>query len=929
MTSLDAILRASPDYVDSLYRQYLEDPDSVDVSWALFFAGYQVGGNGLRDSAVAHERDSREPVVLTAQGALPEGARETIAHAELRIYDLVFTYRTYGHLIAELDPLGQAKREHPLLDLSEFGYTDEDLDQNVHCTTYRGLQEGTLGQFLESLRKTYCGSIGVEYMHITDKQERDWLQDRMEPIGNTPIFESEQQREILRQLVAADVFEETIHRRFPGAKRFSLEGGTTLIPLLRTIVDEAADLGTDEIVMGMAHRGRLNVLAHVMGKPYTHILAEFEGRPLPPEIQGYGDVKYHLGYSRDYNAPSGRKIHLLMAFNPSHLESVDPVVEGIVRGKQSYFDDQRRERALPLLLHGDAAFAAQGIVSETFMLSGVTAYETGGTVHVIINNQIGFTTDPTEGRSTRYASDIAEIVHAPVFHVNGDDAQAVVHVARLAAEYRQTFHRDVIIDLICYRRYGHNELDDPTFTQPRMYAQIDGHRPNSQVYADDLVAAGVVSDGDVEKMRADVHSELDRAHEEAQRLPEQPMEKLGGVWEGLTAVPEDWRADTAVPREELERVARALVTAPEEFQWHRRLKRMMEQRAATVLEGGDIDWGGGEALAIGSLLLEGTNVRLTGQDSGRGTFSHRHGVYSDQNTGEKYTPLDHIAPDRGRFELVNSPLSELAALGFEYGFSLADPWTLVIWEAQFGDFVNNAQVVIDQFIASGEYKWRRMSGLVLLLPHGYEGQGPEHSSARLERFLELCAEANMQVCNLTTPAQLFHALRRQMKRDFRKPLIVMSPKSLLRHKLAVSRLQDFTDGRFQAVIDDPEVVNRDSVRQVILCSGKIYYTLLEARKERLVQDTALVRVEQLYPFPNRDLGSTLQSYPNVGQLSWLQEEPANMGAWRNTRHWLEGHVPDGAELRYVGREPAASPATGSYRRHQEEEAAIVDRAFEQ
>jgi 2-oxoglutarate dehydrogenase E1 component len=574
------------------------------------------------------------------------------------------------------------------------------------------------------------------------------------------------------------------------------------------------------------------------------------------------------------------------------------------------------------------AFTGQGVVAETLMMGGLDEYGTGGTIHVIINNQVGFTTDPDEARSTRYASDIAKIVHAPVFHVNGDDPEAAAHAARLAVGYRQTFHRDVVIDLVCYRRYGHNELDDASYTQPVMYRLIEGHPSNSTVYAARLIDEGVTGEAEVQALREKVRSALDEAHETARSSEGAEVHRLGGIWDGLGPAGEEWGADTAVPRESLEVIARALVTAPDGFRWHKRLKRLMEARAAMVLENGEIDWGCGEALAVGSLLLEGTKVRLAGQDTVRGTFSHRHAVYVDQESGEHYVPLNHMTPDQNVFHVINSPLSEFAALGFEYGFSAADPWTLVVWEAQFGDFVNGAQIVIDQFLSSGEYKWHRMSGLVLLLPHGYEGQGPEHSSGRLERFMELCAENNVQVVNPTTPAQLFHVLRRQIHRDFRKPLVVMSPKSLLRHKMAVSRIDELTDGGFKSILDEGELANRGAVRRILLCSGKVYYTLLETRRERLIEDTAIARLEQLYPFPHAELSDLIAGYHNLKQLVWVQEEPENMGAWRNIRHRLERHVPKGVALRYVGRQEAASPATGSHRVHEEEEAALVDAALE-
>jgi 2-oxoglutarate dehydrogenase E1 component len=908
----------------------------------LFFAGYELGGGDGGNGRVAPPGPPAEPagpaaepagpaaeppVLLTATGALPEGLDETTIGPALRIYDVVHTYRAHGHLIARIDPLGRNPEEHPFLALSEFGLTDDDLDHEVSCAVYKGLQHGTVRQFLEHLRATYCGTLGVEYMDIPDQAQREWLQERMEPVANHPPLEPARRREILRQLVAADTFEETLHKRYPGAKRFSLEGGTALVPLLMTIVERGAAGGVEELVMGMAHRGRLNVLAHVLGKPYAQILAEFEGRPLPPEVQGYGDVKYHLGYSRDYET-HGRAIHLALAYNPSHLEAVDPVVVGSVRARQNFLHDAERVRAVPLLMHGDASFAAQGVVAETFMLSGLDAYTTGGTIHVIINNQIGFTTDPGDARSTRYASDIAKIVQAPIFHVNGDDPEAVAHAAALAIDYRQQFHRDVVIDLVCYRRYGHNELDDPSFTQPEMHAAIQEHASNSELYGLRLIEEGVVAEEDLKAMRSGIVEAIDAAREEAQGMAEQPtVPSPGRAWKGLKRAGEDWGAETAVDRSTLEQVARALVTVPEGFRWHKRLKRLMEERAAMVLEGGAIDWGCGEALAIGSLLHDGVKVRLSGQDSVRGTFSHRHAVYFDAESGEPYVPLNHLGGSQNVFHIVNSPLSENAALGFEYGYSTADPWTLVVWEAQFGDFVNGAQVVIDQFLASGEVKWGRMTGLVLLLPHGYEGQGPEHSSARLERFLELCAESNMQVCNLTTPAQLFHALRRQMKRDFRKPLVVTSPKSLLRHRLAVSRVEELAEGGFRPVLDEGDPIDREKVRTLLVCSGKIYYALLEGRRERKVETHAIARLEQLYPFPDAEMAALLAGYPRLQRLVWVQEEPINMGTWRNSRHRFERNLPDGVELDYVARAASASPASGSFGRHQEEEAALIDAAL--
>ena len=930
----EAVLRHNLDYVDAQHRRWLADPSSVGPTWAAFFEGYRLGGLHAEEEAavrgpgeaVAGEAEGA-PIYLTEQGGLPEGVDRSSVAPALRVYDLVHSYRSYGHLQAGIDPLGRSPRSNPLLDLDQFGLTEGDFGRRVRCETFRGFTEGTIGEFLTALRDTYCGAIGVEFMDVLGREPRDWLEERMEPCRNRAELSVEERRRLLRELVFCDTFEETLHRMYVGQKRFSLEGGTTLVPLLRRLIEDAAETGVEQVVIGMAHRGRLNVLAHVMNKRYEYILAEFEGRPLASTMQGYGDVKYHLGYSNDYVTATGRQVHLSMAFNPSHLETVNPVVEGIVRAKQNHIGDSERRRVIPVLVHGDAAFAGQGVVAETFMLADLEGYKTGGTVHVIVNNQVGFTTDPMDSRSTRYCSDLAKTAKAPVFHVNADDAEAVVYVTALALEFRQRFRRDVVIDLVCYRRYGHNEMDDPTFTQPKMYELISKHPTNSQVYERRLRDEGVADDEVVTAFREEVKDRLEEAREAARSMSAQYIEQLGGVWQGLKHAGQDWSADTRVGRDALEEIARCFVEAPEGFHWHPRLKKLMGKRAAMVLEDGELDWGCAEMLAYGSLLLEGTKVRLTGQDTIRGTFSHRHAAYFDQETGEAWVPLNHLSGGRNVLQVYNSPLSEEACLGFEYGYSTADPWTLVCWEAQFGDFVNGAQVVIDQLIASCEYKWGRMSGLVLLLPHGYEGQGPEHSSARLERFLELCAEQNMQVCAPTTPAQVFHMLRRQAKRDFRKPLVVMTPKSLLRHPSAVSSVAELSEGRFQLVIDDAGAPPPEKVRRLRLVSGKFYYSLVEARQEQGIDDVAILRVEQLYPWPAAEYKAALRRYPNLTEVAWVQEEPENMGAWRHLRHRLEEDLPEGVELRYVGRDAMAVPATGSYKVHLESEAAVLHSAF--
>jgi len=942
MSTLDHLLWSNPAYVDAVYEQYLEDATSVDPSWAAFFAGRNGnpfdaplptpsgggnnGSNGSNGNQQFAAASDEVPVFLTNKGGIPQGVDIQSVAPGIHIYDLVHTYREYGHLIADTDPLGRSPRSHPFLAPEEFAFGDDDLDSVVTCNGFPGLERGTVSQYLEHLRKTYCGPIGVEYMEISNKDQRDWLQSHMEPVCNTPEFSADQKRNILRELVEADSFEEQLQRMYPGAKRFSLEGGTSLITLMHELARTGMDNGLEQMVLGMAHRGRLNVLAQFMGKPLEHILAEFEGRPQEGHIQGYGDVKYHAGYSSDYTDAQGRSLHLSMAFNPSHLEIIDPVVEGIVRAKQDQLRDEERTKVCPVLLHGDAAFCGQGVVAETFTLAGLDGYRTGGTIHIIVNNQVGFTASPHESRSTRYCTDIAHIVRIPVFHVNADYPEAVAFVAKLAMAYRQYFQEDVVIDLVCFRRHGHNELDDASFTQPQMVALLKQHDSVSKIYGAKLEGEGVVTGAERKQMDEDVRQRMRDARDSGKQMASQAMQTLGGSWTGIKTGGTT-SASTAMSEDKLELIGRALSAAPDGFNWHKRLKRLMKARSELITEHGDLDWGAGEALALGSLLLDGTPVRFSGQDAGRGTFSHRHAVYTDQQTGERYIPLQHLAEDQGRFEIINSPLSEEAVLGFEYGYSSADPWSLVIWEAQFGDFANGAQVVIDQLIATCEYKWNRMSGIVMLLPHGYEGQGPEHSSARLERYLELCAEHNLQVCNLTTPAQLFHALRRQVKRDFRKPLVIMSPKSLLRHPEATSKLAEFADGSFQLTIDDPEIANRDAVDRVLLCSGKVYYNLSEAREKRDVDDVALVRVEQLYPFPVKEVTALLRSYPKLTKVIWVQEEPRNMGGYRHLTHHLRRVIPEGVTLEYAGRDSRAATATGSLYVHRAEETKLMDLAL--
>lgn len=910
MKTVDFLLRANPDYVDKLYQQYRRDPQSVDPSWALFFAGFEVG------------RSQAQPAQVGPEGPL-------VSTRQIGVYNLIHSYREIGHLIANLDPLGRNATSHPLLEPAEFGFSVEELDSIVVETpSLKGFARGTLREVIERLRAIYCGTLGVEYMDTDDKEQRTWLQDRMEPCLNRADLSPEDRKYVLHRITEAESFEQFLQVKYLGQKRFSLEGAEALIPLLDALVEESVLHGVEEIVMGMAHRGRLNVLAHVLRKPYEMIFAEFEGTRLPPHIPGDGDVKYHLGYSKDLTTRSGHKVHLSLCSNPSHLEAINPIVEGIVRGKQHYMRDVEGRRVQPVVVHGDAAFCGQGIVAETLALSALSEYRTGGTIHIIVNNQIGFTTSPEDYRPTRYPTDIAKFLHVPVFHVNADDPEAGIQAARLAAGFRACFKKDVLIDLVCYRRHGHNETDDPTFTQPVLYQRIQRHPTVRALYAEKLLRDGVVSQAELDQLAVSLRETLEDALNYARDfMPRQQVFVFGGVWKGMRWAGDDWSANTAVPREVLEAVARSAQRVPAGFAVHPKVRKLYDQRAQMLQGEGEVDWACAEMLAFGSLLLEGTHVRLAGQDSGRGTFSQRHAVWYDTRTGEPYVPLNALGGGQGHFTVVDTMLSELAVLGFEYGFSSADPRNLVLWEAQFGDFANNAQVIIDQFISSSESKWQKMSGLVLLLPHGYEGQGPEHSSARLERYLQLCAENNMQVCNLTTPAQYFHALRRQIHRNFRKPLVLMTPKSLLRHKLCVSPVKDFTEGTFRTVLGDVDPIEPGNVRRVILCTGKIFYDLLVARRERGIDDIVLIRVEQLYPFPEKELQAVIEAYPQRCEIMWAQEEPWNMGAWPEMFRRLLRLVGTERPILYAGRRAAASPATGSYKVHQSEEQEVIDAAL--
>jgi len=899
---LDAIQRANAAYIEELYARYRKDPGSVPEEWGIFFAGFELSSPPRPGGGVPGQ---------------PSG----------EVFGLVQHHRIFGHLAAWLDPLSDRPRIPSLLDPVSFGFQETDLETVVSWEPFKGGMQGPLRDLLAALRRTYTDTIGVEFMRLADEERRAWLQEHMEPVRNHPTLDPAERLRILRQLTRADGLEEFLNTRYPGQKRFSLEGAGSLIPMLDALVEAAAASGVEQIVLGMPHRGRLNVLANLVEKPLEEIFREFEATELPEEVQGHGDVKYHLGYSTDRRTRGAGCVHLDLYFNPSHLEFVNPVVLGAVRAKQDRMGDAGRVRCLPVLLHGDASFAGEGIVTETLAMDALPHYDTGGTVHIVVNNQVGFTTSPEDARTSRYPTDVARVEDAPVFHVNADDAEAVVHVVSLAVAYRQRFRRDVFVDLVCFRRHGHNELDDPTFTQPVMYRKVAGHAPVSRLYAERLRSEGLLDDAGLEALRDELAVAFRAAHQQARDGRPAPVSRaLGGAWKGFEWSGVDWTAETAVPREQLLRVARSLAELPPGFHPHRKIAALAAERVR-MLEQDRVDWGMGEALALGTLLLEGHHLRLSGQDTGRGTFSHRHAVLHDAEDGRLHVPLQHLAGAQGRFEIFDTPLAEAAPLGFEYGYSTADPQTLVIWEAQYGDFVNVAQVYVDQFLASAESKWRRMSGLTLLLPHGYEGQGPEHSSARLERFLELCARCNLQVVSPTTPAQLFHALRRQMHRRFRKPLVIMSPKSLLRHRAAVSPVAEFAQGFFRTVIDDAKAGDPGQVRGILLTSGKLYYALEEARAAQPELPAALVRVEQLYPFPRAELEALFRRYPNAREVRWVQEEPANMGAWRSTRHRLEAALPPGTRLRLVGRKAAPTPATGNYHVHVEQERALLERAL--
>src|SRR5262245_17161212 len=966
---------ANAAYIEEMQAQYERNPGSVTDEWRHFFASLKEerapqDGNGHGGPSWANPLSSLEDKseLLEALsgdwGGVERGVRDRLqaraqAHGvaldpiasvratqdSIRALMLIRAYRVMGHLAADLDPLGLvARKMHKELRPETYGFTEADLDRPIFIDKVLGLEIATVREILKILRRTYCRHIGVEFMHITSPAQKSWLQERIEGRDKDITFTVEGKKAILNKLIEAETFERFADVKYTGTKRFGLDGAESMVPALEQIIKRGGQLGVREIVIGMAHRGRLNVLANVLSKPLRAIFNEFKGGSFKPDdVEGSGDVKYHLGASSD-RAFDGNTVHLSLTANPSHLEIVDPVVLGKVRAKQDQHGCKPGERTpvLPLLIHGDAAFAGQGVVAECFGLSGLKGHRTGGSVHFIINNQIGFTTSPRYSRSSPYCSDVAKMVEAPIFHVNGDDPEAVVHVAKIATEFRMRFQKPVVLDMFCYRRFGHNESDEPAFTQPLMYRAIRSHPSAVAIYGKRLTEEGVVTEAEIEDMKARYRTHLDAELAVADSYRPNKADWLDGRWAKMGLAEDDERpGTTGVPIETLKEVGRRITAIPQDFKAHRTIERLLQRRREMVESGTGLDWAMAEHLAFGTLLREGFPVRLSGQDSERGTFSQRHAVLIDQETERHYTPLKYVSPDQARFEVINSMLSEEAVLAFEYGYTLAEPNALVMWEAQFGDFANGAQVVCDQFVSSGERKWLRMSGRVCLLPDGYEGQGPEHSSARLERYLQLSAEDNWQVANCTTPANYFHILRRQLHRNFRKPLVLMTPKSLLRHKRVVSDLSELGPGTtFHRVLwDDAQarqgekikLVPDGEIRRVVLCSGKVYYDLYEARESAGINDVYLMRVEQLYPFPGKALVSELSRFPNAEEVVWAQEEPRNMGAWSYivpNLEWVLQHTPiANTRPRYVGRPPSAATATGLLSKHNQEQRTLVEQAL--
>ncbi len=960
------------EYLEQLYAQYARDPNAVDAAWAEFFRQMGDAEGDVRAEAAgpswarpdwppAPEDDLTAaltgewpaPVETKAAGkkikeqAVKTGASvsdEQIQRAVLdsiRALMLIRAYRFRGHLAAELDPLGmRAATPHPELDPKSYGFTDADMDRPIFIDNVLGLQVASMRQIVEIVKRTYCGTFALQYMHISDPEQSAWLKERIEGFGKEIQFTREGRKAILNKMVEAEGFEKFLHVKYMGTKRFGLDGGESLIPAMEQIIKRGGNLGVEDIVIGMPHRGRLSVLANVMRKPYRAIFNEFQGGSFKPEdVDGSGDVKYHLGASSDREF-DGNTVHLSLTANPSHLEAVNPVVLGKVRAKQDQKNDDRRTKVLPILLHGDAAFAGQGVVAECFALSGLRGHKTGGTMHIVVNNQIGFTTAPHFSRSSPYPTDNALVVEAPIFHVNGDDPEAVVHAAKVATEFRQKFQKDVVLDIFCYRRFGHNEGDEPMFTNPVMYKKIKGHKTTLSLYTERLVKDGLIPEGEIEDMKAAFQAHLNEEFEIGKDYKPNKADWLDGRWSHLDKRGEEYqRGQTAIAPETLAEIGASLSSVPEGYPIHKTVNRVLQARGKMFETGENFDWATGEAMAFGSLLTEGYPVRLSGQDATRGTFSQRHSGIVNQDTEERYYPLNNIRSGQEQYEVIDSALSEYAVLGFEYGYSLAEPNALTLWEAQFGDFANGAQIMFDQFISSGESKWLRMSGLVTLLPHGFEGQGPEHSSARLERFLQMCGQDNWIVANCTTPANYFHILRRQIHRTFRKPLIMVTPKSLLRHKLAVSKAEEFTTGSsFHRVLwddaqhgnSDTQLVPDNKIKRVVLCSGKVYYDLLEERDARGIDDIYLMRVEQYYPFPAISLVKEMERFKGA-EVVWCQEEPKNQGAWTFIEpniEWVLTRI--GAKHTrptYIGRATSASPATGLASQHKSQQAALVNEAL--
>ena len=935
MLASSALGAGNAPYVESLYEQFLAEPDSVEPKWREYFTAL---AGGVRDAAHGPIRDALVERAADRAYAQPRAVAPSTAPAtgsdtsakQGAVSRLMQVYANRGHLLADIDPLGLMRRPVPeVLELGHFGLSDADLDTEFHTGSRSEAvpKRMKLRDLVATLKRIYCGTIGAEFAHMSNSSERLWLQSRFQDGRLVHRFTAGERKTFLERLTAAEGLELYLATKFPAQKRFSLEGGDALIPMLDDLIQQAGQRAVEEIIIGMAHRGRLNVLVNVVGKSPQVLFSEFEGRYDTHHLKGSGDVKYHKGFSTDIRTPAGN-VHVALAFNPSHLEVVNPVVEGSVRARQQRRGDTKGDQVIPILIHGDAAFAGQGVVMETLQLSQARGFYTGGTVHIIINNQVGFTiSDPRDSRSTLYCSDVAKIIEAPIFHVNGDDPEAVLFVTRLALDYRMTFHKDAVIDLVCYRRRGHNEADEPAATQPMMYQVIRHQATTRQKYAERLAADAVLTLAEADAMVEQYRRTLDEGKSATQHALGMIGNKHTVDWSKYQHPDRNEPVPTGVRVEQLRELGAKLTSFPSNFTLHRQVANVVQGRERMASGQVPLDWGFAELLAYGSLLSEGYEVRITGQDSGRGTFFHRHAVWHCQTSGESYTALEHLAPSQPRFTVIDSLLSEEAVMGFEYGFATTEPNCLNIWEGQFGDFANGAQVIIDQFISSGEAKWGRLCGLTLFLPHGYEGQGPEHSSARLERFLQLCAEQNMQVCVPSTPAQMFHMLRRQMKQPFRKPLIVMTPKSLLRHKLSVSPLEELTRGSFRNVIDEIDEIPAAKVTRIVFCSGKVYFDLLDSRRADALHNVAVVRIEQLYPFPADEYAAVIRKYPQAREVVWCQEEPQNQGSWYQIRHRLQDPLSKDYQLLYAGRAPAAAPATGISQMHSDQQRELVEAAL--